>query len=127
TAGEQTFHAWYDYPLYPLLALATAWFLHYIFTQKMYWLVWLGWLLILPTMRLALVVSHQYTQIPALVMRGIIGLGALPLGFSLIKKDKLASKSILLLGGLLLIAMMVVILKINARDYWEMDQFFYSR
>ena len=124
TVGEQTLHGWYDYPLYPLLALATAWFLHYLATQKMYWLTWLSWLLLLPTIRLALVFSNQYTEVSNLAMRGMMGLGVLPLGFSLIKKEKLMKKSILLLGLILLIAAIVVVLKINDRSYWEMNQFF---
>jgi hypothetical protein len=53
-----------------------------------------------------------------------MGLGALPLGLSLFKKNKLAQKSVLFLGSILLIAGITVVLKINARDYWEMDQFF---
>lgn len=124
TVGEQTFHGWYNYPLYPLLVLATAWFLNFLFTQKMYWLTWLSWLLVLPTIRLALVFSNQYAEVSNSVMRGIIGLGAVPLGLSLLKKNKLARKSVLFLGVLLLTAAMVVVLKINERSYWEMDLFF---
>jgi len=124
TAGEQTFHGWYDYPLYPLLALSAAWFIHYLITRKMYWLVWLSWLLVLPTIRLALVFSNQYINVSNLIMRGIMGLGALPLGFSFIKKEKLAQKSMIVLGGVLLVAAIVVTLTINDRSYWEMDTFF---
>lgn len=127
TVGEQTLHGWYDYPLYPLLALSAAWFIYYLLTQKMYWLIWLSWLIILPTTRLALIFSNQYTEISNLTMRGIMGLGALPLGLALIKRDKLAQKSISLLGLVLLIAGIVIIVKINPRAYWEMDQFFYLR
>jgi len=124
TAGEQTIHGWYDYSLYPLLALTAAWFIYYMTTQKMYWLLWLSWLLVLPTIRLALVFGHQYTEVSNLVMRGLMSLGAIPLGFSLIKKEKFATKSAILLGMVLLIAGIIVILKINARDYWEMQQYF---
>ena len=127
TAGEQTFHGWYDYPLYPLLALSIAWFIYYITTKKIYWLIWLGWLFVLPTIRLALVFSNQYAEISNFSLRLIMGLGALPLGFSFMKKDKFAQKSILFLGMLLLIAGITTVIAINSRDYWEMDQFFSTR
>lgn len=124
TAGEQTVHAWYDYPLYPLLALAIAWLIGYLVFKKKYWLVWLSWLLVLPTLRLILVLNHQYWEISNSWQRLLMGLGAMPLGFSYLKNDKLARISLFLLGVLLLVAVTFIVFKINARSYLEMHQFF---
>ena len=125
TTGEQTIHGWYDYPLYPLISLSIAWFLQFIYQSKNYWLTWFTWILLLPTIRLALIFTDHYTQLSNLTLRAIMALGAIPITLSLFKKDKLAQKTILFLGLILLISVLMVTLKINSQDYSEIHEFFY--
>ena len=127
TTGENTFHGWYNYPLYPLLSLSIAWFIHYLYTKNMFWLIWLSWLLVLPTIRLALIFTNKYSRTSNLFIRELLLLGALPLGFSLIKKRDLTKISILIIGGLLATASIIAIVFVNEINYWEMDQYFNIR
>ena len=123
TSGETTFHGWYDYPLYPLLALALGWLLNYVYQLKNYWLNWLLWLMLLPGLRMALILVDQAT-LSNLSTRGIIMLGAIPLGFSLTKKSKLAQYASIILFSIIVICGGIIVFKINPVDYWETHQFF---
>ena len=124
TVEEQTIHGWYHYPLFPIFSLSIAWFLDYITINKDYWIIWLSWIFVLPTIRMALVFSHTYNDLSNFALRSIMALGGLPLGLSLLKKQKLAKKYVTFLFLILILASIIAILTINARDYSETNQFF---
>lgn len=126
TSGEQTFHGWYDFSLYPLLVLALAEMFREIFGQKKWLLFSFGWLMLLPVLRLAGVHGHWYQDLSSLGIRLVSMLGFLPFFFSLFKGKKLNQEHRLawFLLGLLLTVSVYAVLVFNQTAYWEEHQFF---
>jgi len=124
TSGENTYHAWYDYMLYPLFVMAIVIFLKNIFEEKNYLLFGVGWIVMLPLFKVGLTHAGIYDETPTLMMRVMMGLGFLPLLFSWTKFKKLSPKIIWLMIGMWLVASIGVILVFNQFFYWEMDNLF---
>ena len=125
TAGEQTFHAWYDYLFYPLLAIFSAGLIKNLIKETRVWLWWLICLILLPNLRLALSYLGIYQQTSALGMRTLTALGGLPLGLNLItKEEKWVKASFWLLLGIIFLAGALIIFLIEPRTYAELHQFF---
>lgn len=126
TSGEQTFHGWYDFSLYPLLVLATVEVLREIFAQKNWLLFAFVWLMLLPILRMAGVHGGWYQNLPSLMVRLVSALGFLPFFFSLLKWKKFNDSRWLVwvLFSVLLIASVYAVLVFNQVSYWEEHQFF---
>jgi 4-amino-4-deoxy-L-arabinose transferase-like glycosyltransferase len=121
TSGENTFHAWYDYMLYPLFVIAIVNLLKTIFAQRNYLLLGAVWVIMLPLFKVGFVHAGVYEKIPALLMRIVMGLGFVPLLLGFLKLKDLAYKYMWLIILLLVLANIGVILVFNQVSYWEMD------
>lgn len=127
TSGENTYHGWYDYMLYPLFVVAMVDNLKRIFKKENYKMFGLMWLLVLPLFRVAGIHDHWYHEIPSIVMRGVMALGFIPYGLSLLLpkvKGKKLNLGMWVLIGLLLIVNVYVIIVFDHTRYWEMDSGF---
>jgi hypothetical protein len=127
TSGEQTFHGWYDYVLYPLFGLSLGWLLEKICQKENYSLLALIWLLILPLFRWVFKIQDLLPGVDNLVIRGVILIGFLPLGADLLNQPKLAKNFYRLLITSILLASIFVVWKLQMVDYWEVDSFFLYR
>lgn len=126
SSGEQSFHGWYDYALYPLLVLAMVEVLAQIFANQNWLLFSLTWLLALPVLRVAAVHGDWYHQVPNLVIRLVATLGFVPFLASQLKFLPVKQWSWLswLLVAALLAASAYAVLVFNQVSYWEDHQFF---
>ncbi len=126
TSGEQTFHGWYDYTLYPLLVLSISVLFAEVFTTKNWLLFSFVWLMMLPIFRTAAIHGGWYRELPSFVIRGVSVLGFLPFFFNQLKFlpfKKWDWLSYILLG-MILLASVYAILVFNQTSYWEEHQFF---
>lgn len=126
TSGEQTFHGWYDYVLYPLFTLSIVSVLSDIFSQSNWLLFSFFWLMLLPVFRTMAVHGGWYGDLSSLAIRFMASLGFWPfflsqLKFLPIKKWHWLSYSLL---ALILIASAYAVLSFNQTSYWEEHQFF---
>jgi 4-amino-4-deoxy-L-arabinose transferase-like glycosyltransferase len=124
TSGEQTFHGWYNYLIFPILSLSTAWLFSKIYETKNSLLASFSWLMLIPVIRIFLKNINLLPDLNTLVIRIIILLGLAPLGLKIINKERVAFK--ILFITLLTFAILAVF-SINDVSYWETDQFFYYR
>jgi len=128
SAGEQTFHGWYDITLYPIFSLVIAWLFNEIIAKKQYLLFFLVWLFLLPAIRLGLDYSGLYVGLSSLTLRLIMILGGIPMVLNLFKQSKpFAKKSLILLLSLLFIANIFAIFNLTQERYWELDYYFNYR
>lgn len=124
TSGENTYHGWYDYMLYPLFVVAIVDNIKRIFKKYNYLMFGIFWLVTLPLFRVAGVHGHWYHEVPSLVMRGVMGLGFVPYGLKLIGfkiKDKQLKILMWSLLFLLILVNIYVIIVFDFTRYWEMD------
>lgn len=70
TSGENTYHGWYDYMLYPLFVVAIVDNIKQVFKKYNYLMFGFFWLLTLPLFSVAAVHSNWYHEVPSLMMRG---------------------------------------------------------
>lgn len=127
TSGEQTFHGWYDYMLYPLFVLSLTQVWQQIADQENYTLWGVFWILLLPIFRWLLKINFTLAEVNSLVIRGLIVLGFVPLGLLMLGQKKLGKTSFYLLTGLLLVVAVIVTWQFQMVDYWEVDSFFLYR
>lgn len=126
TSGEQTFHGWYDYTLYPLFVLFITALLSEIFATKNWLLFSFVWLMLLPVFRTAAIHGRWYSELSSFVIRGISLIGFLPFFLSQLKFlpfKKWHWLSFFLLGLILLMSVYTVLV-FNQVSYWEDHQFF---
>ncbi|MFH2118331.1 MAG: glycosyltransferase family 39 protein [Candidatus Paceibacterota bacterium] len=126
TVGEDTFHGWYDFVLWPSLIISSTALLQTIWQTKNGLLVGLVWLLLLPSLRLALMFSDNYADLGNWLMRGIVLIGFLPLGWQALNRQNLIRKTMLVLFVILLTANLTSILSITHEAYWLQADFFGS-
>ena len=127
TSGENTYHGWYDYMLYPLFVIAMVDNLKRIFKKENYKIFGLLWILLLPLFRVAGFHGGWIIQIPSIVIRVVMALGFIPYGLTLIFPNLSKNKTNLLMWsliGLLIITNVYVIAVFNQTSYWEMDSGF---
>jgi 4-amino-4-deoxy-L-arabinose transferase-like glycosyltransferase len=124
TSGENTYHGWYDYMLYPLFVIAIVDNIKTIFKKHNYLMFGLLWLMVLPLFKVAGVHGGWYHQVPSLLMRVVMGLGFVPYGLSLLG-FKLTEKQLKqLMWSLFVLLILVNIYTVVVFDhlrYWEMD------
>ena len=124
SSGEQTFHGWYSYPLIPVFILFGAHWLDELYSDQNWWQLALGWVLFLPTIRMAF--SYlAIDQISQIWLRIIGGVGALPLGGSLFFPKIGRGLAKILLVAVIFVNCLVV-LSVNDVRYW-LDRDFYSK
>jgi 4-amino-4-deoxy-L-arabinose transferase-like glycosyltransferase len=124
TSGENTYHGWYDYMLYPLFVVVIVDNLKRVFKKYNYLMFGFFWLLILPLFSVAAVHSNLYHEVPSLMMRGVMGLGFIPYGLNLLGFKIDNEKLKVLMWSLLLILILVniyVVIVFDHTRYWEMD------
>lgn len=128
TSGEQTFHGWYDYPLYPLFALAIASGLRLIFKFHSWLALALVWLLLLPLLRMSAIHGGWYLGLDNLERRLLALVGVIPFAFELLGLD---AKKVKISAWVLLLLIfgfnIYTILVFNQVNYWEEFQFFLVR
>lgn len=126
TSGEQTFHGWYDYTIYPLLALSISIVLAEVFEQKNWLLFSFFWLMLLPVFRTAAIHGGWYSELSSLAIRFVASVGFLPFFLSLFKflPTKKTHWLPYFLLGLILLASVYAVLVFNQVNYWEEHQFF---
>lgn len=131
TSGEQTFHAWYDYMLYPLFTIAIVDNLKRIFKKSNLLKFSLIWLLLLPLVRVAITHSKLTENFSPFMLRVTMGIGLIPLLISLILGeqigDKLSKRIMILIIALVVILNIAVVFSFNQISYWESDSFFRYR
>jgi 4-amino-4-deoxy-L-arabinose transferase-like glycosyltransferase len=127
TSGENTYHGWYDYMLYPLFVVAIVDNLKRIFKKENYKIFGLMWIVLLPLFRVASVHGGWFEQIPSVGIRLVMVLGFVPYGLSLIA-PKVSKKQInifmWILIGTLILTNIYVITVFTQESYWEMDSGF---
>lgn len=129
TSGEQTFHAWYDYVLYPLMVFNILNLIKHIFKTQ-HWLLFGGfWLMILPIFRLAAIHGDWYSSVSNFNIRAISVIGFGPLGLSFLPKfwSKKASLLAAVLIFLVILAGVYAIINFRQTAYWEEGLFFSSK
>jgi hypothetical protein len=124
TVGESTFHGWYDFVLWPGLIVAIAAVFREIYVSRQG--IWLGfaWLLLLPALRLALVFTGFYEDLPLFFIRGLIGVGWLPFGFLLLGKKQWFRPALVFLLLALITANIITVLTVSHEAYWTQAAFF---
>lgn len=131
TSGEQTFHAWYDYMLYPLFVIVIVDNLKRVFKKNNLLKFSLMWLLLLPLLRVVITHLNIVDKFSPLMMRAVMGIGLIPLLISLILGekigDKISKKIMIGIIALVLILNVIAVLSFNQTTYWESDSFFYYR
>lgn len=124
TVGENTFHGWYDFILWPSLIISLTALLQQLWQTKNGLLFALVWLLLLPNLRLFFIVSGNDQALNNWLIRGLVVLGFLPLAEEIFHRQKLINKTI----GLLLIVLLLVnianIFLIDQQTYWLQAAFF---
>jgi len=127
TSGENTYHGWYDYMLYPLFVAAIVDNLKRIFKKDNYKIFGLMWIMLLPLFRVASVHGGWSEQVSSLGFRVVMVLGFVPYGLSLIA-PKVSKKHInifmWILFGILILTNIYVITVFTQENYWEMDSGF---
>lgn len=128
TSGEQTFHGWYDYVLYPLFALSITIVLAEIFEQRNWLLFSLVWLMLLPIFRTAAIHGGWYSDVSSLTIRFVASLGFWPFFFTQLKFLPIKKWHWLacLLIGVMIAASIYTVVVFNQVSYWEEHQFFSS-
>jgi 4-amino-4-deoxy-L-arabinose transferase-like glycosyltransferase len=124
TVGSQTLHAWYDYPTYPILALAIAWVIKEIWEEKRWLMLGLVWLMLLSSLRLALLGLGVYVDLNTNMLRLIILLGGLPLLLSGIRQEAWAKIVAVALLIILIVSNILGTWLITSRIYSESHQFY---
>ena len=123
SVGEQTFHGWYVYGLFPFFAIFLSWWIVDILHKKDFLQFWLIWIFLLPIFRL--LQTHVPIDFHPLIIRVMVGVGGVPLLLHfLFSKTKLAEQSILVLVFSLLIGNVIAIHTFDAQQYWEDDEYF---
>lgn len=123
SVGEQTFHGWYIYGMFPFFAIFLSWWIVEMYRNKDWLSFWIFWIFVLSAVRL--LQTHMPLQIDPLFIRIIIGVGGLPFLLNyLLPKVKVAEFISLLLVIFLLVSNVFVIHSFEAQDYWEDDEYF---
>lgn len=127
-ADEQRFYGWYDYPLYPLFALAIAAVVKTVFTEKKYILLAGAWLLLLPLFRYALLYNNIYYLFSIWAIRGFAILGFVPLIVQVFFPIKNFAKYCAVgVCALILLANVAAIVTFDKLNYWGTDEYLYFR
>lgn len=124
TVGESTFHGWYDLMLWPMLVLAIGRMVEEIVTTSNMLLFGVVWLLLLPTLRLALVATDQYLHVPSLLMRGIVLAGFLPLGWQVLGWKRLMKITLVILAVVVIASNLIPVFFLTHDAYWLQAAFF---
>ncbi|MBT4652001.1 MAG: hypothetical protein HN981_00120 [Candidatus Pacebacteria bacterium] len=124
TAGETTFHGWYDFVLWPSFVLAIGSLFKEIYEKKLYLLSGLVWILLLPLLRMVSVFGDYNLSLWG--VRGAVSLGFTPLFFESISFKKTSQRFLVLFFGLLIILNIFVVFSITHTGYWNQAEFFSS-
>lgn len=128
---EQTHYSWYDFPIYPLLALAMGYVILKILTEKRYLLFSVIWLLLLPIFRYGFILTNIYYQaleISSWIGRSFVTLGLLPWTlYQFWPKKAWSEKTVLLLLSSIIIINIVTVFAFKQDLYWATDEYLYYR
>lgn len=126
TTGEQTFHGWYDYILYPFMAIASGLTIDLILKKKSWLSFVFVWTLLLSSIRL--LASHLgiYYDWTPLIIRSFYMAGFLPWTLSLLS-DNLSKKAALTLLALIIVSNILLVFSFSQESYWIDDNFYYLR
>ena len=128
TAGEQTFHGWYDFTIFPFLSIITMMTFFSIIRHKKYVLFCVLWLFILPQIRMMFIHADRLEMLSVPVLRGIVILGCVPFILSLFMKNtSLPKKFIVLLLGILFLSNIATVGVFQKEIYWISDAYFMAR
>ncbi|MEA2056924.1 MAG: glycosyltransferase family 39 protein [Patescibacteria group bacterium] len=123
SVGEQSFHGWYGYLNYPFLILASGDLLARIIKKGNTLLFAFIWILLLPSIRLAMRCLGIYLEMDQMILRLIGLLGFIPLGLDFFNK-KLSKKMMWLVLVIIILANLLVVFKLTHEIYWEDNLFF---
>lgn len=124
SVGEQSFHGWYGYLNYPFLILAIGDLLSRVIKTSNTLAFAFIWLLLLPSIRMALRCCGVYLEMNQLMIRMIGLIGFLPLGFNLLGFKKITKKVMWIILMLIIFANVLIIFKLTHEIYWEDNLFF---
>lgn len=128
TAGEQTFHGWYDFTIFPLLSMIIMMTFFSVIRHKKYILFGVLWLFVLPQIRMMFIHAEQLEMLSVPVLRGIVILGCVPLLLSLFTKNtSLPKKFVILLLGILFLSNIATAAVFQKEIYWTSDAYFVAR
>jgi len=119
--GESTFHGWYDYLLYPLMALSLTILWQYLIDQRQVILFGFVWLFYLPIFRE--VITHLGLK-QDLMVRPLVGFAILPTVVSWVAKKRLIGNLLTSCLLLLLFLNIIVVLVYKTEIYWLNDAFY---
>jgi hypothetical protein len=124
SAGESTFHGWYDYVLWPTLIISLTVLVKHIWQTGNNLLLGLAWLFLLPGLRLSLLFIDNYAKLSNWSIRGLVLVGFLPLVGQLIGRPAWAKKMLWLIFLILIISNVTTVLALSHEVYWEQAAFF---
>lgn len=124
TAGEATFHGWYDIVLWPGLVLALVAAGKQMLEKNDGLALGFLWLLLLPAVRVAVSLTGTVETLSPLLVRLVVLIGFLPFGLQILGRPRLIQQSAVVLLGILLLANCVAILGVTQEAYWLQAAFF---